>query len=203
MRSWSSCATRAIGSVAVRLRLRAVSRGQSSFGRPFTSRNLRILETSVSPPISYAGMGTTIVAARVVDGRLSSLMSATAGCIVMRGRRLRQVTRDDSWVAADAREQDPQADPWLLQQHPLRNALTNVVGARSRTDVHVVGGAAGRRRAAAADDRRRPRRHRRRPARAVDAGRRRPRAAIADVVAAALARGSRDNCTAIVARYDD
>ena len=33
---------------------------------------------------------------------------------------------------------DPQVDPVVLQHHPMRNALTNVVGARPRTDVHVV-----------------------------------------------------------------
>ena len=80
--------------------------------------NLRILETSVSAN-HYAGMGTTIVAARVVDGRLSVAHVGDSRLYVMAGRRLRQVTRDDSWMAAML-QQDPLADPWLLQQHPLR-----------------------------------------------------------------------------------
>ena len=33
---------------------------------------------------------------------------------------------------------DPEADPTALQHHPMRNALTNVVGPASRTQVHVV-----------------------------------------------------------------
>jgi len=35
-------------------------------------------------------------------------------------------------------EHDPNVDPLLLEHHPMRNALTNVVGARARTEVHVV-----------------------------------------------------------------
>src|ERR1700716_2941458 len=55
----------------------------------------------------------------------------------MAGRQLRQVTLDDSWMVS-VLAHDPEADPLLLQHHPMRNALTNVVGARPRTDVHVV-----------------------------------------------------------------
>ena len=39
---------------------------------------------------------------------------------------------------ADRLANDPDADPIALQHHPMRNALTNVVGAEPRTDVHVT-----------------------------------------------------------------
>ena len=40
--------------------------------------------------------------------------------------------------ALAAAPHDLRADPALLQYHPLRNALTNVVGTRRRTDVHLL-----------------------------------------------------------------
>src|SRR5205823_15048699 len=84
-----------------------------------------------------AGMGATIAAARVSGGRLSVAHVADSRLYLVAGRRLRQITTDDSWVASMLAH-DPDADPLLLEHHPMRNALTNVVGARARTEVHVV-----------------------------------------------------------------
>jgi PPM family protein phosphatase len=86
---------------------------------------------------AYAGMGTTIVAALEVEGRLivghigdSRLYRFTAG-------RLRQVTGDDSWTAAMIAS-EPYADRAALAQHPLRHVLTNVVGSRRHAEVHIA-----------------------------------------------------------------
>ena len=96
---------------------------------------------------------------------------------------------------------DPDTDVEPLQQHPLRNALTNVVGTTSRTEVHVaevaltpgmvvalttdgVHGSLQNRHIA----------H-------LLSSRPLPAHAAADLVAAALGAGSTDNCTAIVARW--
>jgi serine/threonine protein phosphatase PrpC len=161
--------------------------------------NVEILETALSAD-RYAGMGTTIVAARVADGLLSVAHVGDSRLYVFAGRRLRQVTLDDSWVAT-VLAQDPQADPLLLQHHPMRNALTNVVGARPRTDVHVVeerlaggellllttDGVHG-----VLDDRR---------IEQLLGDDEDPGEIARNVIATALVRGSRDNCTAIVARY--
>ena len=133
--------------------------------------NVQIREAAIASN-DYAGMGTTIVAARVTDGRLSIAHVGDSRLYLFRGGALRQLTQDDSWMASML-EHDPNADPLLLEHHPMRNALTNVVGARARTEVHVAeemltGGAA------AAVDRRRPR-YARRPSDRTDAGgRRRP-----------------------------
>jgi serine/threonine protein phosphatase PrpC len=148
----------------------------------------------------YAGMATTIVAARVADGRLSVAHAGDSRLYLFAGGALRQVTRDDTWMAS-LLAHDPGADPLLLEHHPMRNALTNVVGARSRTEVHVEEEALGGgellllttdgvhgvldesrivRMMLEEDD---------------------PRALANGVISAALTRGSRDNCTAIVARY--
>jgi serine/threonine protein phosphatase PrpC len=161
--------------------------------------NVQILETALSAG-QYAGMGTTIVAARVADGRLSVAHVGDSRLYMFAGRRLRQVTRDDSWIAT-VLAHDPQADPLLLQLHPMRNALTNVVGARPRTDVHVVeeqlaggellllttDGVHG-----VLDD---PRIEQ------LMGDDEDPGEIARHVIATALVRGSRDNCTAIVARY--
>jgi len=148
----------------------------------------------------YAGMGTTIVAARVRDGRLSVAHVGDSRLYLCDRHQLRQVTQDDSWMVSMLAH-DPDADPLLLEHHPMRNALTNVVGARSRTDVHVVeqqlsggellllttDGVHG-----VLDDQRIER---------MLMEEQDPRAIAHGVIKAALARGSRDNCTAVVARY--
>jgi protein phosphatase len=148
----------------------------------------------------YAGMGTTIVAALVVDDRLTVGHVGDSRLYVLAGRRLRQLTHDDSWMAA-ALARDPDVDPILLEHHPMRNALTNVVGTRPGTDVHVVeeqlhggevlllstDGVHG-----VLDERRLER---------LLQDDEDPADIAANVVRAALSRGSLDNCTAVVARY--
>jgi protein phosphatase len=162
--------------------------------------NLQILEAAIGTQ-SYAGMGTTIVAARVVGHRLVVAHVGDSRLYLLTASGLTQLTTDDSWVAS-VLALEPHVDHAILAQHPMRHALTNVVGARSRTDVHVtehsltdgdvmllttdgVHGVLDERRLARLLDR--------------DA----PLNAIAeDVIAAALKRGSRDNLTAVVARYN-
>jgi serine/threonine protein phosphatase PrpC len=161
--------------------------------------NVQIREAAIDSD-DYAGMGTTIVAARVAGGRLSVAHVGDSRLYLLAGATLRQVTQDDSWVASML-AQDPGADPLLLAHHPLRNVLTNVVGARARTEVHVVeqalaggellllttDGVHG-----VLDDRRLER---------MMVEDEDPRAIANGVISAALARGSRDNCTAVAARY--
>src|SRR4029077_18717141 len=123
-----------------------------------------------------------------------------SGLYLMAGRRLRQMTVDDSWVASML-ALDPGADLELLRQHPMRSALTNVVGARTRTEVHVaeqaLSGGEGLLLSTdgvhdVVDDRRLER---------IMLDDDDPGAIARNVIRAALARGSRDNCTAVVAQY--
>jgi PPM family protein phosphatase len=149
----------------------------------------------------YAGMGTTIVAARVSGGRLSVAHVGDSRLYLVADRTLRQLTQDDSWVASILAH-DPDADPLLLAHHPMRNALTNVVGARSRTHVHVVEHAlAGGELLLLSTDGVHGVLDERRIARVMleDGA---PSAMAYGVISAALARGSHDNCTAVVARYE-
>ena len=98
--------------------------------------NARVLESAVTVD-AHAGMGTTIVAARIADGRLSVGHVGDSRLYLLSGGRFRQLTLDDSW-AATMLAHDPLVDRALLHHHPLRHALTNVVGTRARTDVHVT-----------------------------------------------------------------
>ena len=127
-------------------------------------------------------------------------MSATAGCYLLAGDHIRQLTHDDSWMASMLAE-DPAADVARLERHPMRNALTNVVGARRRTNVHVVeevlGG--GELLLLSTDGVHGELDDDRIEQLMLDSGDLRETAT--NLVAAALARGSHDNCTALVARY--
>jgi len=161
--------------------------------------NVRILEAAIGAH-DYAGMGTTIVAARAVGDRLVVAHVGDSRLYVLSDGVLTQVTEDDSWLET-VLAREPDADRAAFAHHPMRHALTNVVGARGRTDVHVAepplasgdvillttDGVHG----VVADHR---------LARLLESDA--PLNAIAeDVIAAALTRGSKDNLTAVVARY--
>ena len=97
--------------------------------------NLRILERAGSDN-EYAGRGTTVVAAAVVGDRLSVAHVGDSRLYLFAGGALQHVTRDDSWMAA-VLAQDPGVDPAAFRHHPLRYALTNVVGRQSPPVVHI------------------------------------------------------------------
>jgi PPM family protein phosphatase len=76
----------------------------------------------------YTGMGTTLVAALVESETVTFSSVGDSRLYVFEEARLRQLTRDDSWIAIMAQESG--VDPATLAGHPLRNVLTNVVGAQ-------------------------------------------------------------------------
>ena len=177
----------------------ALSRDANILRTAIHIANLQILEAAISAD-GCAGMGTTLVAARAAAGRLLVAHVGDSRLYVLESGCLTQVTSDDSWVAT-VLAREPGVDRALLAHHPMRNALTNVVGARGRTEVHVVertlcgaetlllttDGVHG-----VVDDRRLE-------GILNEAGS--PSSAATRVIATAFARGSRDNCTAVVACY--
>ena len=82
----------------------------------------------------YTGMGTTIVAALLVDGLLSIAHVGDSRMYYASNSQLVQLTRDDSWAA---RVLVQPAVAATAELHPMRNVLTNVLGARDTTDIHV------------------------------------------------------------------
>ena len=161
--------------------------------------HVEVLRAAVTSE-QYAGMGTTIVAAIVDGNRLAVGHVGDSRLYLLAGDHIRQLTHDDSWMASMLAE-DPTADVSRLHRHPMRNALTNAVGTSRRTDVHVVeetlsggellllstDGVHGE-----LDDDRIEQLM-------LDSGDLHETAT--KLVAAALSRGSHDNCTALVARY--
>jgi protein phosphatase len=150
----------------------------------------------------YAGMGTTVVAARVCDDRLSVAYAGDSRLYVLSRGELRQVTQDDTWLATMLAA-DPDADRTTLEHHPMRHVLTNAVGATAHTTVHVVevqiqNGDVLLMTTDGVHD-------------VMDEWRLAqllledddPRAIAENLVRSALTRGSRDNCTAVVARVTE
>ena len=84
----------------------------------------------------YGGMGTTIVCALVTRNHASIGSVGDSRVYLLTGDRLEQVTTDDSW-AATILAHDPAVKPEDIAQHPMRNVLTNVLGGRPTVDVHL------------------------------------------------------------------
>jgi protein phosphatase len=85
----------------------------------------------------YTGMGTTVVAALVSGCRLTIGNVGDSRLYLLSSGRLAQLTEDDTWAATMLKQQHG-GDPALVAQHPMRHVLTNVLGAREQTDIHIL-----------------------------------------------------------------
>jgi len=85
----------------------------------------------------YNGMGTTIVSVLVGDDRISVAHVGDSRMYLLSNGHIAQLTFDDTW-AATILAQDPSLDPAEIARHPMRNVLTNVLGARDHVDVHLT-----------------------------------------------------------------
>ena len=84
----------------------------------------------------YTGMGTTVVAVLACDGHTVIGHIGDSRLYLFSRGTLTQVTQDDSW-AATVLGLPAMADQAALAHHPMRNVLTNVLGAREETEVHL------------------------------------------------------------------
>jgi PPM family protein phosphatase len=84
----------------------------------------------------YSGMGTTIVSVLLNGSRVAIGHVGDSRMYLMRGSAVEQLTHDDSW-AATILAHDPRLNPQDIARHPMRNVLTNVLGAREQVDVHL------------------------------------------------------------------
>jgi serine/threonine protein phosphatase PrpC len=83
----------------------------------------------------YTGMGTTITIALVEGSHVTFANVGDSRLYSMPGDRLQQLSRDDSWTFIVSRESG--VDPSAFHNHPMRNVLTNVVGARAEIEVAI------------------------------------------------------------------
>ena len=98
--------------------------------------NRRIFRTAESND-DYSGMGTTIVSVLANGTRVAIGHVGDSRLYLLRHGKLEQITQDDSW-AATILAHDPRVKPADLAHHPMRNVLTNVLGAREQVDVHLA-----------------------------------------------------------------
>jgi serine/threonine protein phosphatase PrpC len=85
----------------------------------------------------YSGMGTTVVGVLATSSHVAIGHVGDSRLYLLRKGTLEQVTQDDSW-AATILAHDPRMKPSDLAHHPMRNVLTNVLGAREQVDVHLA-----------------------------------------------------------------
>ncbi|HVJ28216.1 MAG TPA: protein phosphatase 2C domain-containing protein [Vicinamibacterales bacterium] len=85
----------------------------------------------------YGGMGTTIVGLLITGSHAAIGSVGDSRVYLLAEGHLEQVTTDDSW-AATILAQDPKMRPEDVANHPMRNVLTNVLGARDQVDVHLA-----------------------------------------------------------------
>jgi PPM family protein phosphatase len=98
--------------------------------------NRKVFRTAESTD-DYDGMGTTFVGLLVNEARISVAHVGDSRMYVLSSGHLAQLTFDDTW-AATILAQDPSLDPAEVARHPMRNVLTNVIGARDHVDVHLT-----------------------------------------------------------------
>ncbi len=148
----------------------------------------------------YTGMGTTVVCGLISGGHLAIGHVGDSRLYVLSRGVLSPQTQDDTWAATVLAGAN--ADPNAVNTHPLRHVLTNVLGARDHTEIHVSerdllhgdvlllcsDGVHNVVDNASLEG-------------LVAAGA--PEQAAQSIVSAALERGSRDNVTALVVHYQD
>ena len=84
-----------------------------------------------------SSMATTVVALHV-QGNIATIGHVgDSRLYVLCDGELEQVTHDDSW-AATILAQDPKIGPADIAHHPLRHVLTNVLGAREHVEIHLT-----------------------------------------------------------------
>lgn len=85
----------------------------------------------------YAGMATTIVCALVTSDRVVVAHVGDSRLYLLRDGAIAQLTLDDSWAAA-VLEHTSGDRTEAIDRHPMRHVLTNALGSREQTEIHVA-----------------------------------------------------------------
>jgi len=97
--------------------------------------NRQIWKRSGDAP-EYTGMGSTIAAVLVNGDRAAVANVGDSRAYLFREGALSQLTVDDTWLSAVLRR-DEISDK-TLQDHPMRDVLTQAAGSQNDLDVHTV-----------------------------------------------------------------
>ena len=97
--------------------------------------NRRVCKASESHE-EYLGMGTTLVAALVAGNQLTFASVGDSRLYSFRGGTLQQLSHDDSWVAL-LDELQRAGHVTQPTAHPMRNVLTNALGAAEHVEPEV------------------------------------------------------------------
>lgn len=96
--------------------------------------NRRVFRLSESQD-DYTGMGTTVASALVADSRAVIGHAGDSRVYLWSAGRLIRLTSDDTWAASLIASRS--ADAESVKRHPMRNVLTNVVGVREENTIHL------------------------------------------------------------------
>lgn len=84
----------------------------------------------------YAGMGSTIVAVLINGNRAAIANVGDSRGYLFRDGSLSQLTVDDTWLHAVLRRDEMSEE--ALQNHPMRDVLTQAAGSQHDLDVHTA-----------------------------------------------------------------
>lgn len=85
----------------------------------------------------YIGMGSTVAAMLFVGGVVVVGHVGDSRAYLVRGSQLTQLTQDDTWAVAMLAE-NPESNISAVSPHPFKHVLTNVLGSKERTSVHIA-----------------------------------------------------------------
>ncbi len=113
--------------------------GERSFEANCLSTGIRLANRSVYRTAAnreeLTGMGTTLVAILARDRRLTYAGVGDSRAYLFRDDRLRQLTRDDSWIEAAIAQQ--LIDVSERDVHPFRHVLTKAIGLQDDVEFEV------------------------------------------------------------------
>jgi protein phosphatase len=85
----------------------------------------------------YTGMGSTIAALLFGAGTVIVGHVGDSRAYLQHNGEITQLTQDDTWAVAMLAE-DPASDPAALATHPMKHVLTNVLGSKEHTRIHMA-----------------------------------------------------------------
>jgi serine/threonine protein phosphatase PrpC len=106
----------------------------ASLRHAFEGANQALGELAEADP-AKAGMGTTLVAAAIRDGRATVANVGDSRAYLLRGKRFTQLTVDHSWVAEQVHAGELTREQ--AKRHPHRNLITRALGSKPEVKVHL------------------------------------------------------------------